>query len=188
MNTNQNWQIWKESMKHLIHYHKVGDYIHGTVAHPNNPAGAEIWDDNNSYTQVILMMSLSLLQMIHVSQCQTPSAMWNSLEVMHKTKGHQTIIALICNLFPTIVEEGTNIHGHLNKLKSLWECITQIGNKDFHILDTLFIVIISSSLPPSWDNFTEPYVSSGCSLVGKDLKKLMGSQEFIGLLKEEYMH
>jgi hypothetical protein len=107
-------------------------------------------------------------------------------ETKRDTKGHQTIVALIHNLFHTIAEENTNINGHLNKLKSYWERIVQISDPDFHISDPLFIVIISSSLPTSWDTFTEPYVGGRRALLGQDPRKLTGSQEFIGLLKEEY--
>jgi hypothetical protein len=44
-------------------------------------------------------------------------------------------------------------------------------------------MIIASSLPPSWDTFTEPYVRRHVGLVEIDPKKL----QFIGILKEEYM-
>jgi hypothetical protein len=105
-----------------------------------------------------------------------------------RDQGPSNHCCLICNLFHTIAEENTNINGHLNKLKSYWERIVQIGNPDFHISNPLFIVIISSSLPMSWDTFTEPYVGGRRALLGQDPRKLTGSQEFIGLLKEEYTH
>jgi len=47
-------------------------------------------------------------------------------------------------------------------------------------------MIIASSLPPSWDTFTEPYVGRHVGVVKQDPKKLTSSQEFIRILKEEY--
>ena len=56
----------------------------------------------------------------------------------------------------------------------------------FKLPDSYFKVIISSSLPKSWDVFTESYVSGRQGEVVTDTKKLVLSQEFIGILKEEY--
>jgi len=64
----------------------------------------------------------------------------------------------------------------------------QINDPDFHISNPLFIVIISSSLPSSWDTFTEPYVGGKRGLDQNDPWSTMGSQEFIGILKEHYTH
>jgi hypothetical protein len=51
----------------------------------------------------------------------------------------------------------------------------------------MFKVIISSLLPESWDHFTDSYVSGRKGVVKNDPKKLTCSQEFIGILKEEYL-
>ncbi len=61
-----------------------------------------------------------------------------------------------------------------------------LDNNDFRITDIQFKTIISSSLPPSWDTFTEPYVGRRRDIVENDPKKLMSSQQFIGIIKEEY--
>lgn len=97
--------------------------------------------------------------MVHVSQSTTASEMWKSLVAVHEAKGHQTMIAVICNLLHTIAEEHMDINKHLNKLLGYWECIALIDDEDFQISDAMFKVIISLSLPRSWDNFTESYVA-----------------------------
>ena len=53
-----------------------------------------------------------------------------------------------------------------------------LDNNDFRITDIQFKTIISSSLPPSWDTFTEPYVGRRRGIVENDPKKLMSSQQF----------
>ncbi|KAF8238110.1 hypothetical protein L208DRAFT_1243950 [Tricholoma matsutake] len=74
-----------------------------------------------------------------------------NLEAIHELKGHQMIISYIRNLFHTMADDRENISKHLNQLKQYWEQINTMGNKDFRISDVLFKVIISLSLPPSWD-------------------------------------
>jgi hypothetical protein len=123
---------------------------------------------------------------MHVGRCKTANEMWKSLKLIHESKGHTTIIAVIRNLFHTIAAEGANVSKHLTKMKQYWERINMIGDDDFHITDHFFKVIISSSLPLSWDVFTESYVGGRKGAAETDEKKLMKSQEFIGILKEEY--
>jgi hypothetical protein len=90
---DQNWQVWKEWMKHILHLYGVEKYAYGTIERPTDPENDDIWGENDNYTQVIIVMSISSSEMIHMSQCQMASAMWRSLEAVHETKGHQTIVA-----------------------------------------------------------------------------------------------
>ena len=112
---------------------------------------ARNWDWNDNYAQVIIMNNISQEETVHVGQCRTANLMWNSLEVVHESKGHQTIIAIICNLFHTVAKDNTNISEHLGRLKTYWERINLIGDNK-KITDLLFKIIISSSLPASWDS------------------------------------
>ena len=48
-----------------------------------------------------------------------------------------------------------------------------------------FKIAIISSLPPSWDNFTRPYITNQKQNDG-DPKIYVTSQELIGVIKEEY--
>jgi hypothetical protein len=122
-----------------------------------------------------------------IGQCNTVSAMRNSpgLEaVQEESKGHQPIVAIARKLFHTPADDTTNIIEHLDVLKQYWEQINLVANEDLQISDTLFKVIISLSLPPSWDVFMEPYIG-GIQTAPK--KKLQSPQQLIGILKEEYL-
>jgi hypothetical protein len=121
-------------------------------------------------------------EMVHVGQCTTAHAMWQNLEAIHKLKGHQTIIAIIQNLFCTVANEEMNVTEHLNTLKVYWEHINVVGDDDFKISNLFFKVIISLSLPYVWDMFTEPFVSGWKGDADCDPKKGISSQEFIGLM------
>jgi len=59
-----------------------------------------------------------------------------------------------------------------------------VEDNNLKISETQFKIAIVSSLPPSWDTFTRPYisVSKGDNL---DPKLQATSQELIGVLKEE---
>lgn len=186
----QNWIAWRERMKCVLCLCSVDGYAKGLIALPDvddDPDGVVNWKFNDNYAQTLIINNITSAEMVHVSQCETAKAMWDSLEAVHDSKGHQTIVSTIRNLFHTSADDNTNISEHLNKLKQYWERINLLNDKDFTISDVLFKVIISSSLPLSWDAFTEPYVGGRKGVVETDPKKLMRSQEFIGILKEEYL-
>jgi len=75
---------------------------------------------------------------------------------------------------------------HLIQLKKHWEHLNVLNNEDFHITDIQFKTIIALSLPPSWDAFTKPYVGCQQGTIEINPKKLTSSQEFIGIIKDEY--
>ena len=147
---------------------------------------ARNWDWNDNYAQVIILNNISQEETVHVGWCRTANLMWNSLEVVHESKVHQTIIAIICNLFHTVAKDNTNISEHLGRLKTYWERINLIGDNN-KITDLLFKITISSSLPASWDSFTEAYIGGHSGINGADPKQLLNSQQFIGILKEEFL-
>ena len=185
---DENWTVWRERMRRVLQLCEVEDYVDGQIPRPFDAMEARNWDWNDNYAQVIIMNNISQEEMVHVGRCRTANLMWNSLEAVHESKGHQTIIAIIRNLFHTVAKENTNISEHLGRLKTFWERINLIGDNNFKITDLLFKIIISSSLPASWDSFTEAYVGGYSGINSNDPKKLLNSQQFIGILKEEFLH
>ena len=115
--------------------------------------------------------------------------MWISLEAVHESWGHQYAISLMQSLFHTIGDKGDDIVEHLNKLKEAWETLNMLDIGNFFIPDTQFKALLASSLPPSWDTFTDPYVASRGGLTATiNAKGAVPTQEFIGILKEEALH
>jgi hypothetical protein len=139
-----NWMGWRERMRRVLRLCGVEAYAEGKVMKPVDAKGIENWKFNDNYAQCIILNNLEETEMVHVSQCVTAKAIWESLDAVHESKGHQTIVSIIRNLFHTKAEEDSNINEHLNQLKKYWERINQIDDKDFKISDILFKIIISS--------------------------------------------
>jgi len=130
----------------------VEPYVQGKVKCPEetiDPEGADNWVFNDTYAKLLITNNIEPAQMVHIGQCSISHEMWASLVAVYESKGHQTTISYMCNLFHTTADEGNNISDHLNKLKQYWEKLNLLGNGDFKISDLLFKIIISSLLPPS---------------------------------------
>jgi hypothetical protein len=89
--------------------------------------------ETGNSTTTLIINNITFTEMVHISQCKTAKAMWDSLEAVHESKGHQTIVSMIHNLFHTSADNNTNISEHLNKLKQYWEHINLLNDKDFKI-------------------------------------------------------
>jgi hypothetical protein len=181
-----NWVIWKERMKLTLCICGLEGYAEGVIKCPKVPLAAKHWDFDDSRAQFIIINNVTSSQMVHIGLCSTTQKMWLNLEAIHKAKSHHSAIANICNLLCVVADEDTNIGDHLMTLKTYWERVNLMTNDDFKLPDLYFKIIISSSLPSSWDIFTESYIGGQKGQVEKDPKKLMSSQEFIGIIKEEY--
>jgi len=124
----------------------VESYAEGKIPQPSDAKSAEDWKFNDNYAQVIIMNNITSTEMVHVSQCMTAKAMWDSLEAVHESKGHQTIVSIIRNLFHTRADEESNITEHLNQLKQYWERINQIDEDDFKCFIQSHHFLITSAI------------------------------------------
>jgi hypothetical protein len=58
-------------------------------------------------------------------------------------------------LMNTIAADDDNIPEHLTKLKHCWDQLCLSGDTNYRVSEFLFKRIIASSLPESWDQFTD---------------------------------
>ena len=72
-------------------------------------------------------------------------------------------------------------------VKKYWGCINQIADNNFKFSNFMFKVIISSSLPPAWDVFMEPYVGGQIRIINNNSKWTLTLSQLIKLIKEEYI-
>ena len=188
--TENNWITWHEHMLRLAAVCEIDQYLLGKIPRPDqvtDPIGYANWGCNDSNACYLLSVNVDEGPLIYVERKPTSYDMWQSLLDVYETKSHQTIVTVIRNLFHTIATDQDNILDHVITLKKYWEYVNLMDDDDFRISNIFFKVILSSSLPESWDTFTEPYVGIRKGVDKNDPKKTISSQEFIGILKEEYI-
>ncbi len=177
-------------MHHIFLLCGTDPYIYRTIPCPDpviDPDVADIWDKNDIYAQILITGNITEQQMVHVSHLNTTHEIWRSLEAIHKMHDHQVAVAIQRALLSMHANKTDDITDRLTQLKKQWEHLNILDDDDFHITDKQFKTIIASSLPNTWDVFTEPYIGGHKGIIENNPKKLAGSQEFIGVLKEEYI-
>ena len=124
--------------------------------------------------------------MNHMGSKKSAEVVYSTLIVTHKNKVHQMVNHIQCLLYETKLWDTEDLLKHLNTLKSYRDCINRFPNTNFHISDTHFKAIISTSLPSLWHTYVEPYNGNANDLNDLDPKQCLSSDAFIGLLWEEY--
>ena len=187
--TGPNWVTWQVQMMSLLALCEVEHYVHGEIQQPNkteDPVGHDNWKKNDNYAKHLITQNVGDESIIHIQHGSTSYVAWKNLEAIYEDKSQETAVAIIQNLWHTTAEEEDNISEHLNTLKKYWEHLNLDNDESFQILEVQFKIAIISSLPPSWDNFTQPYISIRKGDSG-DPKLMATSQELIRVLKEEYV-
>jgi hypothetical protein len=165
----------------------------GTEEKPDVEAdrqGSHNWEFNDRYARGLIINNVTQGVKHHISTCKTAKDMWSSLAAIFESKAHLTLRAYKRNLESLKADEDTDIIKHLDELKIYWERINSSSNKDHHISDFNFKLTIGDSLPSSWDNFTDPYINITTDdpiTEYTDHRKLVSSQQFMGIIKEEYL-
>jgi hypothetical protein len=175
-------------MKRIFGLCDLSEYVLSNVVHPDpmhNPVGVKNWDFNNSYAAMLICENISASQKVYTGQDNKSYEVWRNLEEIHEVTGNTMIITWIQMLFKCTAEEGDDIKEHLNNLKMIWEQINLLSAEDFMISDMFFKIIISSSLLPSWDAYTQAYIVETRCHATHDPFRNMSSQEFIGVITAE---
>ena len=111
--------------------------------------------------------------------------MWTNLKSIHESTNCLVLTGHLRTLVALTDQEGTNIIDHLYWLKYCWDQLRKFGDKNYRTSETLFKGLIASTLPPSWDQFTNSYIVGQLDEETTDPKKLITSQELIGIIHQE---
>jgi hypothetical protein len=185
-----NWVVWRVHIINIFRRCGVEGYVKGTLLCPDpnvDPEGAENWDSNDAYTQLIISLNVTQSQEVNILTCNTAHEVWKNLEVANRSQGSRTMLAYGRKLCHTTAGERDNIIEHLDKLKKYRQQINfaASGDKQLEISDSSFNTTIAQSLPPSWGSFTGNYVVQTSRYLD-DHPGMVSYQRFIDLIEREY--
>ncbi|KAJ3509513.1 hypothetical protein NLJ89_g5184 [Agrocybe chaxingu] len=181
-----NWMPWKRRMLAVLVDLGLDSYIaEGAAppgsADPKSPTNAEAaalkkWKAGDAKARCRIELAISDSEMVHVMGAETARQMWEQLTTVKESKGRLGVLATRRTLYRATAEEGFDMAEHIAKLRQLQEELHTMGSK---ILDEDFVMILITSLPESWDNYTSSYLGSSGN------KPELKSQELVAILLEE---
>jgi len=184
-----NWYFWKKSMLTLLRLHRYSQYIDGSFPKPNpeastaNPSEIEkrekeitAWEDDDLRVQFILDLTISIPERTHTQGASTAAEAWFQLRQAKEPIGLTAVVDAIWQLYDTRCPEGQSIDAHIANLRTRLSEVTALGET---IPDRMFAVILTKSLPSSWQSWAAPFWGS------KSATDTVTAAEVISRLYEE---
>jgi hypothetical protein len=182
-----NWVPWKRRVTAIFCEHGLLQIVEGTdkkpvAADPKMPTNdekkkIERWEELEGKAQTQIELTLSDSQMVHIAGAKTAADMWLQLKQVKERGGKLGILLLRRRLYRTIADDATDIAVHVTEMRRIQEELAILGSL---VSDEDFQLLIISSLPESWDNFTSAYLGASSNTTS------ISSHEFISLVLEKH--
>ncbi|SJL04875.1 uncharacterized protein ARMOST_08246 [Armillaria ostoyae] len=170
-----NWVPWKRRVTAILRERGLLKYAEGTERKPvpadaKAPTAEELekvrkWEELDGKAQTQIELTLSDSQMIHIAGAITAADI-----------GKLGILSYRRHLYRTVADESTDIVEHVTEMRRTQEELEMLGSQ---VSDEDFLMLLITSLPESWDQFTTAYLGS----TGNN--PTIMSHEFIAIVLEE---
>ena len=100
-------------------------------------------------------LALGDAEMIHISGAVTAQEMWDQLTTVKEYRGCLGVLATQWALYRASAADDFEMIDHISKLQKLQEELHLMGSI---IMDEDFVMILITSLPEAWDNYTSAYL------------------------------
>ena len=175
-----NWMPWKRRMLAVLRDLGLEKYIASDATAPesadqSNLTTEEIkaqskWRGGDVKARTRIELAIGDSEMIHISGAESAREMWDQLTMVKESKGRLGVLATRRALYRATAEEGFEMVEHISKLRKLQEELHLMENK---VPDEDFVMILITSLPESWDQYTSAYLGSSGNKPTLKLHKLI---------------
>ena len=114
--------------------------------------------------------------MIYLSGAVIVREMWEQLTMVNESRGRFGVLATWHALYRATADESFEMVDHISNLRKLQEELHIMGSP---VPDEDFVMILDTSLPESWDNYTSAYLGSSSN------KPELQSHKIIAILLDE---
>ena len=143
----------------------IEEYIEENSAPPvakTPPTEADIrlqkeWKTGDAKDQTQIELVIGDVEMIHISGTTTSREMWKQLTMVKESRGRLGVLATCQALYRATADKSFEMVDHISKLQKLQEELHIMGSP---VPDEDFVMILITSLPEAWDNYTSPYLGS----------------------------
>lgn len=143
-----NYDAWKVQMRSVLVHCELWTYV-STQTRPSDVTES-VWNAKDEKALATITLSVKTSQILHIKRCKTAAEAWKKLEEVHQPTGPARKVTVFKQLLNLKMAEGSSMVNHLNGFYDLFEKLCEI---DIKIQDELFVIILLSSLPKSYENF-----------------------------------
>ena len=183
---SNNWVPWKRRISAILRDLGLEEYIEKDsmppeAVNPASPTEEEVkvlkqWRTGDAKARTRIELAIGDAEMIHISGAATAREMWEQLTMVKESRGRLGVLATRRALYRATADENFEMVEHISKLRKLQEELHIMGSP---VPDEDFVMILITSLPESWDNYTSAYLGSSGN------KPELRSHEIIAILLDE---
>ena len=181
-----NWMPWKRRILAVLRDQNLEEYIEENATPPvpadiAKPTDEEkglmkTWKQGDARARTRIELAIGDTEMIHISGANTARQMWEQLKMVKESRGRLGILATRRALYRATAADDFNMVDHISNLRKLQEELHLMGSM---VTDEDFVMILITSLPEAWDNYTSAYLGSSGN------KPELRSHEIIAILLDE---
>src|SRR5271154_4859471 len=181
-----NWMPWKRCMLAILRDLNLEEYIEKdstspVAIDPAKPTDVEkglikTWEKGDAKARTRIELAIGDAEMIHISGANTAKEMWEQLKTVKESRGCLGILATRRALYRATAADDFEMVDHISNLRKLQEELHLMGSI---VSDEDFVMILITSLPEAWDNYTSAYLGSSGN------KPELKSHEIIAILLDE---
>jgi len=139
----------------------------------SNPLPVDIATmEENAHSTLLLALEDHIIT--EVAEEDTDVGMWCKVESLYTTKSLTNKLLLKQHMFSLCMHEGMSLKEHLDQLNSI---LLDLHNIDIEIDDEDAALILLVSLPLSYENFRESFISGKYSLYVEEVRYALHSRE-----------
>src|SRR5271163_624408 len=181
-----NWMPWKRCMLAILRDLNLEEYIEQdsmspTAIDPAKPTDVEkglikTWVKGDAKARTRIELAIGDAEMIHISGANTAKEMWEQLKTVKESRGRLGILATRRALYRATAADDFEMVDHISNLRKLQEELHLMGSI---VSDEDFVMILITSLPEAWDNYTSAYLRSSGN------KPELKSHKIVAILLDE---
>src|SRR5882757_1478312 len=165
-----NWMPWKRHMLAVLRDLDLEEYIEKDSKEPvpaNSSTPTEYekgliktWKMRDAKARTRIELAIGDAEMIHISGAMTAMTareMWSQLTTVKESRGRLGVLATRRALYRASTADDFEMVDHISMLRKLQEELHLMGSI---VTDKDFVMILITSLPEAWDNYTLAYLGS----------------------------
>ncbi|GJY58466.1 hypothetical protein Tco_0458358 [Tanacetum coccineum] len=160
-----DFTVWKMTIEDVLVQQGIDEALEEKQP---NEIKDDVWKTMQKKASSTIRLALAPEIKYSVLKEKTPNDIWDKLMNIYASKSLTHILFLKMELYSLKLEEGSNLHDHINSFNQL---VYQLTNVDDAIKDEEQALLMLSSLPKSYKPFMQTMLTGRTALTFEDVLK-----------------